>query len=166
MTRLGDALTKKISALIRKGWSKQSVCAKVGISISSFDNWGKKGNEILENNEYCKEDAIIDIKTNKCLSESDRRSLTNQVNFAFCVQKAVGEQVGAIEETAYMGALEDAKSAISWLERRAPNQWGKPIAPAVVVETHPIKQIVMHSNKSDVKKLTEPDSIEAEYEDV
>ena len=166
MTRLGDALTRKISVLIRKGWSKQSVCAKVGISISSFDNWGKKGREILENNEYCKEDAIIDIKTNKCLSESDRRSLTNQVNFAFCVQKAVGEQVGAIEETAYIGALEDAKSAISWLERRAPNQWGKPIAPPVVVETHPIKQIIIHAIEGDTKQLSAQTSIDAEYEDV
>ena len=59
-----------------------------------------------------------------------------------------------------MGALEDAKSAISWLERRAPNQWGKPIAPPIVVETHPIKQIVIHSNRSDVKKLTEHDKLE------
>jgi len=130
MTRLGDALTKKISNLIKRGWSKQSVCAKVGISISSFDNWGKKGREMLEKHGYCKEDVIIDIKTNKSLSESDRRSMTNQVNFAFCIQKAAGEQVGLVEETAYAAALEDGKSAISWLERRASNQWGKPVAPS------------------------------------
>lgn len=166
MTRLGDALTKKISKLLRRGWSKQSVCAKTGISTSSFDNWGKKGREMLEKHEYCKEDAIIDIKTNTCLSESDRRSLTHQVNFAFCIQKAVGEQVGLVEETAYLGALEDSKSAIAWLERRASGQWSKPIAPPVVVETHPIKQIIIHAGEGDVKQLSPYTPTDAEYEDV
>lgn len=166
MTRLGDSLTKKISDLIRRGWSKQSVCAKTGISISSFDNWGKKGNEMLENNGFSKEDTLHNIKNNEFLSKSDRISLTHQVNFACEVQRAVGEQIGSIEESAYNGALEDPKSAIAWLERRVPKQWAKQLAPPVVVETHPIKQIVIHSGEEEPKQLVEPDSVEAEFEDV
>lgn len=166
MTRLGDPLTKRISDLIKKGWSKQSVCAKVGISTSSFDSWGRKGREMLDKHGYCKEDAIIDIKTNECLSEADRKSLTRQVNFAFCVQKAVGEQVGLIEATAYAAAMDDGKAAIAWLERRAPKQWAKQVAPPVVVETHPIKQIIIHAGEDDPKQLAEADAVDAEYEDV
>ena len=165
MTRLGDPLTKKIADLIRRGWSKQSVCAKCGISISSFDTWGKKGNEFLDKFGWCKEDCIVAIKTNESFTDTDRRAITRQINFAFQVQKAHGEQVGIIEEMAYQAALEDGKSAISWLERRAPNQWGKPVAPPIVVETHPIKQIIIHAGEGDIKQLTTGDVVEAEYED-
>lgn len=166
MTRLGDPLTKRISELIKKGWSSQSVCAKVGISEGSFYNWGKDGNEFLEKYDWCKEDAIIAIKTNECFTETDRRSLTRKVNFAFHVQQALGEQVGLVEEAAYLGAIEDGKSAIAWLERRASKQWSKPIAPPVIVETHPIKQIIIHAGEGDIKQLKESDSMDAEYEDV
>jgi len=55
--------------------------------------------------------------------------MTNQVNFAFCIQKAAGEQV-------------------------------------VVVETHPIKQIIIHAGEGDVKQLASSNPVDVEYEDV
>ena len=78
------------------------------------------------------------------------------------VQEAIGQQVGEIEEVAYAGARDDPKAAMQWLGIRAHKTWGKKTEVAVTVETHPIKQIVMHSTTQQIEDRF---PIEAEFTD-
>jgi hypothetical protein len=161
VTRLSKDLIDKIAVLAGRGWSPEAICIKHVISESAFRNWGKWGWEILEENENDEELAIRSIEEDA--SRRDRQTMKLYVKFVCRVQEAIGQQVGEIEEVAYAGAQHDSKAAMQWLGLRAPKTWAKKDAPAVVIETHPIKQIVIHSG--DVQQIEEHRPAELEGAD-
>ena len=164
MAKLTMAVTKKVATLITRGWSTQNICNRVGISFNSYHKWLSLGTEILDEHNNEKQKTLDDIEENTVLTDRVKRTMKSQVCFAYEVTKALGDQKGMVEESAYLGALEDPKSAISWLERRDADTWAKRTAPPVIVEMQPIKQIVIHP--PETKQLTEPTAIDVEFEDV
>lgn len=142
MTKLSILLIDQISELAERGWSPESICIKLVISDSAFRNWGKWGWEILAENENDEELAIRSIDEDA--SRRDRQTMKLYVRFVCKVQEAIGQQLGDIEEVAYAGAMSDSKSAMQWLGVRHQSVWAKKEIPAVVIETHPIKKIVVH----------------------
>jgi hypothetical protein len=160
VTRLSKDLIDKIAVLAGRGWSPEAICIKYVISESAFRNWGKWGWEILEENENDEELAIRSVEEDA--SRRDRQMMKLYVKFVCTVQEAIGQQVGEIEEVAYAGAMSDPKAAMQWLGIRHSAAWQKKEAPAVVIETHPIKQIIIH----EPMQLEEGNTTEAEYIDV
>lgn len=167
MTILSDSIIRNISELFKRGWSRPNVCAKTGISLSSFGKWWRRGTDILEQYDYDNVLAKKEIRKNKTLTRIDKKMMLMEMNFVCSVQEAVAEEFGKLEEVAYKGALNDdsGKTAIELLGRRRPKTWAKQVAPPLVIESHPIKQIIIHGS-GDVKQLEEPMAVEAEFEDV
>ena len=162
MTKLSKDLIDQISALAQDGWSPETICTRLVISESAFRNWGKWGWEILEENENDEELAIRSIEEDA--SRRDRQMMKLYVKFVCTVQRAIGQQVGEIEEIAYAGAKSDPKAAMQWLGIRASKTWQKKSEVAVVVDARPINRIVMHTaNKT--KQIEECAPTEAEFVD-
>lgn len=160
MTKLSVSLIDEISDLAGRGWSPEAICIKLVIGRDAFRNWGKYGWEILEENENDEELAIRSIDEDA--SRRDRHTMKLYVKFVCRVQEAIGQQVGEIEEVVYEGAKRDSKMAIQWLGVRHPTgAWTKKEAPAVVIETHPIKQIVIH----EPAQLEESNAVLVEHSD-
>ena len=166
MTKLKESLIENMCELIRRGWTRENICRKVGISQSSYTAWRKNGEEILKQYDFDEILARKEIKKNKILREHDKQIMLIHLNFAVKTYEAFGDAYGLLEEVAYSGALNDetGRTAIEVLQRRRPRDWAKQVAPAVLIESHPIKQIIIHG--SEPKQLVEPNSVEAEYEDV
>lgn len=162
MTRLSKDLIDKIAVLAGRGWSPEAICIKHVISESAFRNWGKWGWEILEENENDEELAIRSIEEDA--SRRDRQMMKLYVKFVCTVQEAIGKQVGEIEEVAYIGARDDPKAAMQWLGIRAHKTWGKKSEVAVKIDSHQIKQVIIH-NEDVAPRLEECTSTEAEYLD-
>ena len=152
VTKLSLSLIDEVSDLAERGWSPESICIKLVISESAFRNWGKWGWEILDENENDEELAIRSIDEDA--SRRDRQTMKLYVRFVCKVQEAIGQQLGDIEEVAYAGAMNDPKSAMQWLGVRHQRVWAKKEMPAVVIETHPIKKIVVHK-PDDVPQIGE-----------
>lgn len=165
MTRLSETVINKVCALIKKGWSTSNICGKVGISVSSFKIWKDAGINILDMYEFDERTARKSIRENEFLNYVDKRRMLLHLSFAVKVHDAEATSFGILEEQAYTGATNDdtGRMAIELLQRRKPHLWAKQVAPAVMIESHPIKQIVIHG--SEVKELEEG-TVEGEYEDV
>jgi len=170
MTKLKDSLTNRVCELIRRGWTKDNVCGKVGISISSFTAWRNNGTEILKQYDFDARLARREIKRNDILRATDKHIMLSHLNFAAKTLEAEATKYGALEEVAYNGAINDetGRTAIEVLQRRRPVEWAKQLAPALVIESHPIKQIIIHGSEQleGTKQLEEPKAIEGEFEDV
>ena len=166
MTRLSEVVIKDFCDLLKKGWTIKNVCGKTGVSVSSYKIWRDAGMDILEMYENDERLAIRAINANKGLNHVDKRTMRLHVKFLIKTVIAEAELYGELEEHAHTGALGDdtGRLAVDLLQRRRPGDWAKQIAPAVMIESRPIKQIIIHG--SEVKQLVEPTSVEAEYEDV
>ena len=166
MTRLSEGVIKDFCELLKRGWTIQNVCGKTGVSVSSYKIWRNAGMDILEMYEYDERLAIRSINANEGLNHIDKKVMRLHVKFVINTLIAEAELYGELEEHAHIGAMSDdtGRLAVELLQRRRPKDWAKQVAPAVMIESHPIRQIVIHG--SDVKQLEEATSVEAEYEDV
>lgn len=166
MSRLNPNLIKRVAEHIRLGWSKESICAKVGISNESWNAWVNRGKDIMAMHNNCPEDARAAIKANPDFTMEDKRMMPRHVDFYVAVRRATGEVVGAVEQVAYCDAMDGGKNTLTWLERRHPARWNAKQAPPVVINTQPIKQIIIHAGDTEPEQIEEAQAVEAEYEDV
>jgi len=159
MVKLDDRVIEKVTKLINRGWSAEAICSRLVISPDAFSNWARYGWDILAENENDEELALRAIREDA--HPRDRHTLDLYVKFVCRVQEAIGQQIGDVEEVAYAGALDNSKAAMQWLGVRARKTWGKNDTPLVNIETHPIKQIVIHNE--DVQQIKENNPVEAEH---
>ena len=145
MVKLDERLIEKTVELVNRGWSAEAICRKLVVNPTAFANWARWGWDILAENENDEQLALRAIREDA--SRRDKHTFDLYVKFTCRVQAAIGEQVGQVEEVAYSGAMNDSKAAMQWLGIRAHKTWGKKDAPLVKIESHPIKQIVVHSHK-------------------
>jgi len=163
MTRICANLTKRICDHLREGGKRLSICAEVGISIDTWNNWLRDGRDILKKSGGDRDDALEMIR-NCDIEEKEKKWMRKRLDFACFTTKAWGERNLVLEKMVHAGAMEDARLALEVLARTQPKVWGKQVAPPIVIQSHPIRQIVIHS--SDPKLLEEPIATEAEFEDV
>lgn len=162
MAKLSNELIKNIVELADRGWSSEAICTKLVINPNTFSNWAKWGREVLEEEDEDENLAIRNIREGA--SRRDKQFLILCVKLVCRVQEAVGNQIGAVEEVAYEGALNSSKDAMNWLGIRAPKTWGKKSEVNMTLETRPIKQIVIHAG-DNIRQIEDGNTEEAEFED-
>jgi len=163
MTRICASLTKRICDHLREGGKRASICAEVGISINTWNKWLRDGREILERAGGNRDDALKMIREAD-IDDKEKDWMRKRLDFACFTTKAWGERNLVLEKRVHAAAVEDARLALEVLSRTQPKVWGKQVAPPVVIQPNPIKQIVIHANEQ--KMLEEKNAIEAEFENV
>ena len=166
MTKITMELVKKIIDMIERGHSAASVKRELGIGQSSLKRWSELGNEMLKKYGGEPMETMARIDASPSMTDNDKRFAKSCVAYAARTPEAYGKYVGKLEEIVHIEAMSDGKFALEVLSRREPKTWAKQtIVQGEIEQRHTITQIVIHGSE-EVKQLSEPEAIEAEFREL